>query len=70
MRWQIDVNKLDLEDALQGRAVLRDAEAAVPSGPSPVLRATKLEAQVRWAAIGYNLLKAHRKLERLQAVAV
>ena len=29
----------------------------------------RTEAQIRWAAIGYNLLKAHRKLERLQAVA-
>ena len=27
----------------------------------------RTEAQVRWAAIGFNLLKAHRKLERLQA---
>ena len=27
----------------------------------------RTEAQVRWAAIGFNLLKAQRKLERLQA---
>jgi hypothetical protein len=29
----------------------------------------RTQAPIRWAAIGYNLVKPHRKLERLQAVA-
>lgn len=30
----------------------------------------KREVQVRWAAIGYSMVKAHRELERHQAVTI
>ncbi|MEZ5726778.1 MAG: IS5 family transposase [Burkholderiaceae bacterium] len=70
LRWQIDVNKLISKMRYKVEQCFGTLKRRFHLDRARYFGRRKLEAQVRWAAIGYNLLKAHRKLERLQAVAV
>ncbi|MCP5265221.1 MAG: transposase [Burkholderiaceae bacterium] len=70
VRWQIEVNKLISKMRYKVEQCFGTLKRRFHLDRARYFGRRKLEAQVRWAAIDYNLLKAHRKLERLQAVAL
>lgn len=68
-RWQTEVNKLIGKMRYRVEQCFGTLKRRFRLDRARYFGLRRTEAQIRWAAIGYNLLKAHRKLERLQAVA-
>ncbi len=68
-RWQVEVNKVIAKMRWRVEQCFGTLKRRFRLDRARYFGLRRTEAQVRWVAIGFNLLKAHRKLERLQAVA-
>ncbi len=68
-RWQTEVNKPIAKIRYRVEQCFGTLTRRLRLDRARYFGLLRTEAQIRWAAIVYNLLKAHRKLERLKAVA-